>query len=221
MTNRAFTFIELILVIVIIGLLAGMVVPSLGDFKKERDLYAAAEIASSTCNYARSLAVTSGMRTRLGLDSGRNRIALLVEEDPLGKPGEFVKRSWPMGLSGALPKGVKIEQVFYPVIHAEGGEEESRGAARSANRPVEFQTAAEAAEERKSVLLFEPDGSTRDTFIYLSVGDATPTATAGQEFETPDVFTVAIVGAIGATVIVPHKRTEEIFEVYDAAEKRE
>ncbi|MCG3198717.1 MAG: hypothetical protein GHCLOJNM_03221 [bacterium] len=218
MSNRGFTLLELILVFAIMALVIGMSVPALSSFKRERDLAAASEIAASACNYARSLAVTTGRRTRLGLDRENGRIDLLVEEDPLTDPGTFNPIQWPVGLTGTLPKGVMIEQVYYPVVR-DIPEEEQAEEPKGEEGP-EVISAAEAAEERKSVLVFNPDGSARDTFIYLNVGDASSVLEAPAEEQAErDLFTVAIVGAIGVTVIVP-RYTEEIFEVYDTPELR-
>jgi type II secretion system protein H len=217
--QAGFTLLELMLVLLIMGLLAGMVAPSLSSMKKERDLYAAAQTTATATNFTRSLAVTTGRRSRLGLDRDTSRMDLLVEEDPLEDPGNFTKRDWPTGLTGTLPKGVHIEQVYYPVVHDEGDEEEN--SSTSKKQEVDFQTEEEAMEERQSVLVFEPDGSTRDTFIYLSVGDASATidSSTGEATLRPNTFTVAIVGTIGSTVIVP-RYTEEIFEVYDSVAKQ-
>lgn len=214
--SAGFTFLELMMVLLIMGLIAGMVAPSLSSLKKERDLYAAAQITATATNYVRSLAVTTGRRSKLGLDQETSRMDLLVEEDPMEDPGNFARRDWPTGLTGTLPKGVHIEQVYYPVIREEG--EESDTSTSRKQEQVEYQTEEEAQEERKSVLVFDPDGSTRDTFIYLSVGDASATieATTGEATMRPNTFTVAIIGTIGTTIIVP-RYTEEIFEVYDTA----
>jgi prepilin-type N-terminal cleavage/methylation domain-containing protein len=232
--NRgAFTLLELMMVLLIMSLLIGMAIPSMRSLKKERDLYSAAEIASSACTYARSVAVTTGKRTRLGMDRENSRIELLVENNPLDEPGAFTSQKWPTGLTGDLPKGVRIEQVYYPVIRDEGEEEED-SQKKSTQKEVDYQSEEEALEEREAVLIFEPDGSTRDTFIYLSVGDASATnvssstneatasssASSGETGSRANTFSVAIIGAIGTTVIVP-RYTEEIFEVYDVPKVKE
>lgn len=216
--GKGFTLLELMMVLLIMGLIAGMVAPSLSSLKKERDLYAAAQITATATNYVRSLAVTTGRRSRLGLDQENSRMDLLVEEDPMEDPGNFSRRDWPTGLTGTLPKGIYFEQVYYPVIREE---EEGDNATSKKQDQVEYQTEEEALEERKSVLVFEPDGSTRDTFIYLSVGDASSTieTSTGEASFRPNTFTVAIIGTIGSTVIVP-RYTEEIFEVYDTTAKK-
>lgn len=219
MPRRGFTLLELILVFTIVALVIGMSVPALSGFKRERDLAAAGEIAASACNYARSLAVTTGRRTRLSMDRENGRIDLLVEEDPLTDPGTYVAKKWPVGLTGTLPKGVMIEQIYYPVVR-DIPEEDSGEEVKDQEAP-EVLSEAEAAEERQSVLVFNPDGSARDTFIYLTVGSASSVleAPAETQVERDDLFTVALVGAIGVTVIVP-RYTEEIFEVYDTPELR-
>lgn len=217
--QAGFTFMELMLVLLIMGMIAGMVAPSLSSLKKERDLASAAQITATATKYVRSLAVTTGRRSRLGLSPEKSQMDLLVEEDPLGDPGNFSRREWPVGLTGTLPKGIHIEQVYYPVIREEG-EEEEEGKTSSKKQEVDYQSEEEAQEERQAVLVFEPDGSTRDTFIYLRVGDASSTieSSTGEAGFRNDTFTVAIIGTIGSTVIVP-RYTEEIFEVYDATAK--
>jgi prepilin-type N-terminal cleavage/methylation domain-containing protein len=220
MNQRAFSLLELILVILILALVLGMAAPALRGFSTERDLSAAGQIAASACNYARSVAVTTGRRTRLGMDREKGKIYLLVEEDPLKEPGTFLPRRWPVGLTGTLPKGILIQQVYYPVVHMEEQEQESGPAERQSTREEagegKSQSEEEALEERKSVLLFEPDGSTRDTFIYLAAGNLSKETdlTSDEEAQKMDIVTVALVGSIGTTVIVP-RYTEEIFEVYD------
>jgi prepilin-type N-terminal cleavage/methylation domain-containing protein len=207
-----FTFLELILAIAIVSLLSAVVVPSLADFKRQRDLRTAAHITSTACDYARSLAVTTGRRARLVPERGR--FSLTVEEDPLSDPGNFERRRWPVGITGRLPKNVIVEQVYYPVVRDDEVVEDS---GESDDDQIVFQSEEEAAEERESVLLFEPDGSTRDTFIYLALGDPDDATKTISEETHEYVLTVAIVGVIGTSVIVPYY-TEEIFEIYDLPE---
>lgn len=209
---RGFTLIELILVLLVMGILLGSVTPAINGMKRDRDLRAGAQTASDAANYARSLAVTTGRRTRLGVDREAGEIKLLVEENPLTDPGNFEERSWPFGLNGRLPSTVSIEQVYYPVVRDEG-----EGMAEEEETPtVDVQTESEALEEREAVLLFDTDGSTRDTFIYLTPKGTDPPLEGPVEETEPrrDIVTVAIVGAIGATVIIP-RYEDEIFEVYD------
>ena len=203
-----FTFLELILAITIISLLSSMVIPTLAEFKRQRDLRTAAHITSTACDYARSLAVTTGRRARLIPERGR--FSLTVEEDPLTNPGNFERRRWPVGITGSLPKNVIVEQVYYPVVRDEDVSEGD-------DDQIVFQSEEEAAQERESVLVFEPDGSTRDTFIYLALGDPEDATKTISEETHEDVLTVAIVGVIGTSVIVPFY-TEEIFEIYDLPE---
>jgi len=211
-----FSLLELILVISIMGMLIGMVVPSLTEFKQGRDLRAAAQITSSACDYARSLAVTTGRRTRLIPEKGR--FLLRVEENPLADPGNFEPSRWPVGLTGKLPGDVIVEQVFYPVVREEDVAAQTEEAKSKKQEPgLVFQTEKEAAEERESVLLFDTDGSTRDTFIYLAIGDPEDATKTISEEAREGVLTVAIVGVIGTSVIVPYY-TEEIFDIYKQPE---
>jgi prepilin-type N-terminal cleavage/methylation domain-containing protein len=210
-TARAggFSLLELILVITIMGLLTSMAIPSLFAFKRDRDHQAAAETASNAVDYARSLAVTTGRRVRLLPERGEFK--LLVEEDPMTEPGSFQERNWPMGLTGELPKGILVDQVFYPVVKDETSASEEED---DSNDPPETLTESEAERERESVLLFEPDGSTRDTFIYLAKADPSDASATINTAKPEDIYTVAIVGVIGTSVVVP-RYTEELFEIYE------
>jgi Tfp pilus assembly protein FimT len=202
----------MILAILILGIMTSLAIPSLSTFKRERDLETAAQITSTACNYARSLAVTTGRRTRVNPIRDQSRFQLFVEEDPLTEPGSFKRRQWPMGLTGILPESIVIDQVFYPVVR-----EGDSGYQLDTDSSVVFQTEEEALEEREDVLVFDPDGSTRDTFVYLKHGDplsATGIASLSSQEQDEEVITVAIVGVIGTAVIVPYY-TEEIFNIYE------
>lgn len=208
-----FTLIELILVFFIMAVLLAMALPALGDFKKDRDLKTAAAITQQALNYARSLAVTTGRRTRLIPAPERvGEFTLEVEENPLTEPGSFSTLNWPMGITGTLPESVRVKQIYYPIV-----EEEEESQAESNPSSTDYITESEAMEERQSSLLFDPDGSTRDTFIYLYVAGTGENLIEASEVPDSDVLTVAIVGVIGTSVVVPGY-TEEIFEIYEPTE---
>ena len=211
---RGFTLIELILVFVIMAVVISMALPAMNEFKKDRDLKTAGAITQQALNYARSLAVTTGRRTRLVPDPDRSgEFTLEVEDNPLTEPGNFTELRWPIGITGTLPENVRIKQIYYPVPAQESEEEFDSAPADD----VEFISEQEAMEERQSALLFEPDGSTRDTFIYLFVAKPDQEEIEASEVAEEDVLTVAIVGVIGTSVLVP-KYTEEIFEIYETTE---
>lgn len=209
---EGFTLIELILVFFIMAVLLAMALPALGDFKKDRDLKTAAAITQQALNYARSLAVTTGRRTRLIPAPDRvGEFTLEVEENPLTEPGSFSTLNWPMGITGTLPESVRVKQIYYPIVEEEETQPESNPSS------TDYITESEAMEERQSALLFDPDGSTRDTFIYLYVAGTGENLIEASEVPDSDVLTVAIVGVIGTSVVVPGY-TEEIFEIYEPTE---
>jgi len=216
--RSGFTLVELLLVLLIAGILLGSAVPSLKGFASGRALETGARTTASACNYARSVAVATGLRTRLWIDREQGRLSILVEEDPLGSPSEFTPREWPMGIRSDLPEQVQVEQIHYPE-HRLMDEEDSEEAGEDS---IEYQTRSEALEERESILVFQPNGSTRDTFIYLS-GDRTigPSSNPASDIndERGKIRTVAIVGAIGTSVVV-NGYTNDIFTLYEDQELR-
>ncbi len=213
-SSRGFTLIELILVFVIMAVVISMALPAMNEFKKDRDLKTAAAITQQALNYARSLAVTTGRRTRLVPAADRTgEFTLDVEDNPLTDPGSFDQLNWPIGITGTLPENIRIKQIFYPVPEQELEDDLSS----IQGEDSEFISEDEAMEDRQSALMFGPDGSARDTFIYLYIAGSGDDEIEPSEVPDEDVLTVAIVGVIGTSVIVP-KYTEEIFEIYEPLE---
>ncbi|MCA9434614.1 MAG: prepilin-type N-terminal cleavage/methylation domain-containing protein [Candidatus Omnitrophica bacterium] len=211
---RGFTLIELILVFFIIALVISMALPAMNEFKRDRDLKTASAITQQALNYARSLAVTTGRRTRLVPDPDRQgEFTLEVEDNPLTEPGSFDELNWPMGITGTLPETVRIKQIYYPVPDEEP---QAEGETQPSD-DTEFISEEEAMEERQAALLFEPDGSSRDTFIYLYLAGKGEKVVEPSEVDEEDVVTVAVIGAIGTSVLVP-KYTEDIFDIYEPSE---
>ena len=105
----AFTLLELVLVMAIIAILAGVLVPSLSAFSAGRRTANAATMILGLSNYARSQAISQGAVYRLNFDAGANTVWLTVQtEGAFGPPpGDYGQR-YP------LPDGVRMTAQVTP-----------------------------------------------------------------------------------------------------------
>ncbi len=101
--QNGFTLIELIVVIVIVGILSYAVVANWSDAHENLQINATILKMASDVRYARDLALTEGMGSRVYIDVSNNLYYLKWDDDsymqnplgggdfvvPLGRPGEF------------------------------------------------------------------------------------------------------------------------------------
>jgi type II secretion system protein H len=85
--HRAFTLIELVLVMTLIVVVMALVAPSLGNFFRGRNLDSESRRFLALCRYARSRAVSEGVPMLLWLDPDR-RLYGLTEEYGFGQPDQ-------------------------------------------------------------------------------------------------------------------------------------
>jgi type II secretion system protein H len=105
--NRGFTLIELILVLLVIGMVIAMVVPSLRDFAAGRQVSDAAENLLSLTRWAQSQATTLGRPCRLNIDPEAGTYWLTVQEQGAYKPLRA-----DLGQTFRLPEGVTFTLQF-------------------------------------------------------------------------------------------------------------
>lgn len=147
--TRAFTLIELMTVIVIIGIMTAMIIPEMrGTFEDallrstSRDLVSVFELASS-----RAISFNQLHRVRLDSESGRYLVERQVRE---GGQEDFVALTDVAGCKGELDKRIAIE------IH------------RPEDESAETKTAAtEPTQNLPDAISFYPDGTADAAMILL------------------------------------------------------
>jgi prepilin-type N-terminal cleavage/methylation domain-containing protein len=102
--SRAFTLIELILVMTILVLVVSMLAPSLRGFGIGRSNDNAARQLVSLAKYARAQAISEGRRYRLSFDTQNNAFWLTAEQG-----GTFTSPSNDFGRRIDAPEGVTIQ----------------------------------------------------------------------------------------------------------------
>jgi len=102
--RRAFTLLELILVLVMVSLLLGIAAPALRGFVGARRSADAAAQLLSMANYARSQAIAEGTVYRLNIDTEQNVYWLTMLAE-----GTFVELASEYGRRFALPDTVSVE----------------------------------------------------------------------------------------------------------------
>lgn len=123
--SRAFTLLELILVVVILAASAALVLPQFGQVVARQRLRATACRLMSLCGRARAEASALALRYRLIFDLEEREYWVERESDPLGNPNSFspVPRSW--ARVRELPKGVEFEQIEFADDELAGRRQES------------------------------------------------------------------------------------------------
>ena len=89
-SNRGFTLIEMILVLVIIGIITVFSVPYFGGFANRTRLDSACNDWVAYSNYARTQAVTQGFNYRFTCDLDQQNYWLTYESPSTGIAGEYI-----------------------------------------------------------------------------------------------------------------------------------
>jgi len=112
MRHRGFSFIELMVVLVILSLSISLITPSLSRFLRTVELKGAAKKVSGILRYCRSEAVNKGLVHQVLFDSDLKRISVqsiesteAKKEEEVKKEGELPKKVY------ALPDGIQIKKV--------------------------------------------------------------------------------------------------------------
>jgi Tfp pilus assembly protein FimT len=108
-TSRAFTLIELVLVMGIITLMVTIIAPSLSAFATGRKTQYAASQLISMAKYARSQAINEGRTYRMTLDTSKRTASLTVQN-----VGQFVEPSSSLGNRIDLAEGLTLRTDLTP-----------------------------------------------------------------------------------------------------------
>ena len=114
-SRSGFTLIELMVVLTILVLLAGLVAPSFVRQYHEAKLRSTARDLVALMQYARSQAVVEGTTYRLNIDRDGGRVWVTYyetgSEDTSDEEPRFVEDETVLGASRKLPEGVTIREV--------------------------------------------------------------------------------------------------------------
>ncbi|KKL07704.1 hypothetical protein LCGC14_2583370, partial [marine sediment metagenome] len=110
--NRAFTIVELIVVIVVVAVLATMIVPRLHGAAGTSRLNTSAFRLLSAARYARSFAAARRQPCRLVLDTDEQRYVLARLDDAEDEPGQFRPLRTGIGKAERLGEGLRFGKVW-------------------------------------------------------------------------------------------------------------
>ena len=110
--NRAFTVVELMVVVVIVSVLATMVVPRLHGSAASARLRSAASRLLVTAQYGRDFAARRRCQCRLMFDLGRQCYALAYQTEPGRRPNEFRPLRSGLGRTERLGESLRFGKLW-------------------------------------------------------------------------------------------------------------
>ncbi len=113
-TKKSFTLIELLIVVMILGLLAGITFPSFSNSFANLQLNNSVRDISCLMKYAREKAIMQRKKYRLEFDIAEKRYWLSREEDPINAPNQFKKLT--TGIEDKkLPQNISVKKILFPI----------------------------------------------------------------------------------------------------------
>jgi len=119
--KSAFTLIEIILVVLLLSVIAGLTIPNFRNSFRKVKLQNSANNIAYLMRYAQSRAITKGVLVRFEFEHGSGKYWLAEQKnDVIGRDDEaFVKFSNKMGKNFSLPDGLTLGSegltiLFYP-----------------------------------------------------------------------------------------------------------
>lgn len=122
MRSKGFSFVELMVVLVILTLSLSLITPSLSRFLRTVELKGAAKKISGILRYCRSEAVNKGLVYQVLFDSDLRRVSVQSKESSKAKKEEEVKKEGdPSKKIYTLPDGIQMRKV--DVVSIQNGSE--------------------------------------------------------------------------------------------------
>ena len=118
-----FTLIEIMVVVLLIGLMAGAIIPRFGNQAERQRLRLAVLQISDAFALCYSSAVTEGRPYRWFWDEERSLWGYSVEIDPVERPGEFKSFSVAGRRDERLPEGIELEGIYFAIQRADGDDD--------------------------------------------------------------------------------------------------
>lgn len=162
--GRAFTLTEVLLVLLLLGLLAGLAVPVMFGELQRRRLTESAEQLRSLITMARAQAMVSGQRYRIRWQDESDQPMVEREPDPIDAPGQFkpVEAAWARG--DVLSGSVQCYEVRL-------GRPEWLGAIQADSEQSANTMGVPQREEIRPAVVFEPTGRSQwATFVIGPAG---------------------------------------------------
>lgn len=107
--KRGFTIVELIIVLIVVAVLAGLIAPRMLGLKGPARLRQHTRSFLATARYARDYAVTRRRKCRLTIDLAEQTYTLTQQKNAEHDPNEFVALNANLGKTQRLPDGLSFE----------------------------------------------------------------------------------------------------------------
>ncbi len=120
--NRAFTLIEVMVIVVLVAVLGGMTIPRLGGRFSATRLRESARQFLITAQYAHQFATTHRCATRLRIDTTRSCYVLEYEEDPEHHMGKYIPMQNSFGRHRTLEQPVQFGRVWIEPVREDRSE---------------------------------------------------------------------------------------------------
>ena len=196
--RRAFTLLELILVLLILSIASAIVVPSMMGFATGRANQNAATLVLGLANQARSQASAKGTVCRINFDAGAGQVWLTEQRDGSFQPpteGDTGKRF-------AVPDGVRMSVDVTPGVVAVPGRLQSPDVQQSAVPPA---------------VPFGQELSTPNTLVQVPHGDG-GTYVEIQPGGRTDPCVVRLTGADGTVITIGCATATDVLHVLKPGE---